>query len=89
MRALPEELEFELFLEDRRIQLENDPATFDDPEETSVRSATDVYSPHLLVYSSGDATPFELHILRRFDDSRVALRGDALGAVEIVKPDEE
>jgi len=89
LRALPEELEFELFLEDKRIQLENDPATFDDPEETSGRSATDVYSPHLLVYSSGDATPFELHIWRRYDDSRVALRGDALGAVEIVKPDEE
>jgi general secretion pathway protein H len=89
LRALPEDIEFELFLEDRRIQLESDPATFDDPEVTSRRSATDVYSPHLLVYSSGDATPFELHIWRRFDDSRVVLRGDALGAVEIVKPDEE
>lgn len=84
LRALPEEVEFELFLEDKRIQLEHDPATFDDPEETSARSASDIYSPHLLVYSSGDATPFELHIWRRFDDTRVVLRGDALGTVESV-----
>jgi len=89
LRALPEDVEFELFLEDKRIQLEHDPATFDDPEETSGRSASDIYSPHLLVYSSGDATPFELHIWRRYDDARVILRGDALGAVENVNPDEE
>jgi len=89
LRALPEDIEFELFIEDRRIPLESDPATFDDPEMASGRSATDVYSPHLLVYSSGDATPFELHIWRRFDDSRVILRGDALGTVENVKLDEE
>jgi general secretion pathway protein H len=89
LRALPEDIEFELFLEDRRIQLDSDPATFDDNEVSAGRSATDVYSPHLLIYSSGDATPFELHIWRRFDDSRVVLRGDALGTVENVKPDEE
>lgn len=89
LRALPEDLEFELFLEDRRIQLDSDPATFDKPEETSRRSATDIYSPHLLIYSSGDSTPFELRIWRRFDDTRVVLRGDALGTIENVKPDEE
>jgi general secretion pathway protein H len=89
LRELPEELEFELYLEDRRIQLEYDPATFDDPEKSSGRSASDVYSPHLLVYSSGDATPFELHFWRRFDDSRVVLRGNALGFVENVDLDEE
>ena len=89
LRALPEDVEFELFLEDRRIQLENDPAIFGDAEEASERAASDIYSPHLLVYSSGDATPFELHIWRRFDDSRVVLRGDALGAVENVNLDEE
>jgi general secretion pathway protein H len=89
LRALPDNVEFELFLEDKPILLEDDPAPFDDPEEQSNRAATDLYSPHLLVYSSGDATPFELHIWRRQDDSRVMLRGDALGAVEIVNPDEE
>ena len=89
LRSLPEQVEFELYLEDKRILLDDDPATFDDPDKTSNRSATDVYSPHLLVYSSGDETPFELHVWRRLDDSRVVIRGDALGLVEIVNPDEE
>ena len=89
LRGLPEDVEFELFLEDKRILLDDDPAPFDDPEKMNGRAATDVYSPHLLVFSSGDATPFELHIWRRYDDSRVVLRGNALGAVESVNPDEE
>jgi general secretion pathway protein H len=89
LRALPENLEFELFLEDKRILLEHDPATFDDPEKASGRSASDIYSPHLLVYSSGDTSPFELHIWRRIDDSRIVLRGDALGLIEKVDQDEE
>ena len=89
LRALPEDVEFELFLEDKNIVLEDDPAEFDDPDEDKLRSASDVYAPHLLVFSSGDATPFELHIWRRFDDLRIIIRGDALGAVEIVNPDDE
>jgi len=89
LRGLPEDLEFELYLEDKRIRLEDDPAIFEDPEKTSGRSASDVYSPHLLVYSSGDATPFELHIWRSIDDSRVVLRGNALGEIEKVDQDEE
>ena len=89
LRALPDDVEFELFLEDKQILLDNDPAPFDDPDEDKVRAASDVYAPHLLVFSSGDATPFELHLWRRYDDLRIILRGDALGAVEIVNPDEE
>jgi general secretion pathway protein H len=89
LRALPETLEFELFIEDKRIKLDNDPATFEDPEENSTLSANYSYAPHLLVYSSGDTTPFELHVYRDLDDLRVVLRGDALGAIEIVNPDDE
>ena len=89
LRGLPEDVEFELFLEDKRIVLDDDPSPFDDPDKDKGRSASDVYTPHLLIYSSGDATPFELHIWRQFDDSRVILRGDALGAVEILRSDED
>jgi general secretion pathway protein H len=88
LRSLPEQVEFELYLEDKRILLSDDPATFDDPDEKPNRSATDAYTPHLLIYSSGDETPFELHVWRQLDDSRVVIRGDALGLVEIVNPDE-
>jgi len=88
LRALPEDVEFELYLEDKRIVLNNDPAEFEDPKTQMTRSATQKYSPHLMIFSSGDATPFELRILRTYGDQNVLLRGDALGAVEIVNPDE-
>ena len=89
LRALPDGVEFELFLEDKRVALDEEPAEFEDPEENLVRDSSKTYAPHLLIYSSGDATPFELHVWRVFDDRRVILRGDALGAVEVVNPDEE
>ncbi|MCH9693713.1 MAG: type II secretion system minor pseudopilin GspH [Gammaproteobacteria bacterium] len=83
LRALPEGVEFELFLEDKRIVLSNDPAPFEDPDKQDGRGPTEVYAPHLLVYSSGDATPFELHILRDADERRVVIQGNALGQLEI------
>jgi len=89
LRPLPEGVEFELYLEDKRIVLDDDPAEFDDPEKQKTRTSTKNYSPHLLIYSSGDATPFELHILRNRSDQKFILRGDALGSLEIVNPDEQ
>ena len=81
LRALPEDVEFELFLEGKQIVLENDPAPFDDPDSKANRTT---YSPHLLIYSSGDATPFEVRLIRRTDNLQVLMRGDALGQVEIL-----
>jgi len=89
LRGLPEDVEFELYLEDKRILLNDDPAPFEDPDKDKTRLSNAFYAPHLLIYSSGDATPFELHLWRDFDDLRVVLRGDALGAVKIVNPDAE
>lgn len=82
LRTLSEDLEFELYLEEKRVLLKDDPMSFEEEEEGLVRSNTEVYAPHLLVFSSGDTTPFELHIWRRFDDERFIVRGDALGAIE-------
>tara|TARA_R110002096_G_scaffold124002_1_gene268067 strand:+ start:249 stop:821 length:573 start_codon:yes stop_codon:yes gene_type:complete len=89
LRALPDGHEFELYLEGKRILLDYDPAPFEDPEETDRNSSDYSYSPHLLIYSSGDATPYELHIVRRQDDRRIVLRGDALGRFEVVSNDED
>lgn len=89
LRPLPDGYEFELYLEDKRILLDRDPAPFEDPDEATSQNSNYSYSPHLLIYSSGDATPYELHIVRRLDDRRSVVRGDALGLVEIVNPDEE
>ena len=88
LRGLPEELAFDLYLEDKRIPLDDDPAPFEDPDENSGVSANNSYAPHLLIFSSGDTTPFELHIYRDFDDIRVVMRGDALGTMEIINPDD-
>jgi general secretion pathway protein H len=88
LRPLPDDEEFELYLEDKRILLNNDPAKFDDPDKKRF-STTTAYAPHLLIYSSGDATPFEVRIVRAFDNARVVMRGNALGEVEILSRDEE
>ena len=88
LRELTEDLEFELYLEGKSVRLDDNPAQFDDPDKERSMNTTDNYSPHLLIYSSGDATPFELHIFRNSDNLRVVMRGNALGAVEIVDPDE-
>lgn len=89
LRGLPEDVEFELYLEDKRIVLLEAPESLEDPDEDRDRGGADSYAPHLLIYSSGDTTPFELHIWRAFDDERVVLRGDALGTVKILSQDEE
>lgn len=89
LRTLPEDEEFELYIEDKRIRLDENAAQFEDPDEKYGMSSIKPYAPHLLIYSSGDATPFELRIVRAFDDQRVVLRGDAFGIVEIVSRDEE
>jgi len=86
LRELPEELELELFIEDRRIMLKTDPArTASDDED---RPGIERYAPHVLIYSSGDMSPFEVHFVRRVDGSVVAVQGDAAGAVEIVNPED-
>jgi len=78
-RELPEELELALYLEDRQVLLRADPASTDD-DESSVES----YAPHVLIYSSGDVTPFELRFLRDIDDASIAIRADLTGTIEFI-----
>ena len=88
LRQLPDEVEFELYLEGKRILLEDDPAEFEDADDNSLSLRVKSYAPHLLIYSSGDTTPFELHLLRTFDDLTVGLRGNALGGIEFIEEDD-
>jgi len=82
MRRLPEDHEFGLFLEGRSVLLDLEPATFDDPEETSNSNLTESYAPHVLIFSSGDMTPFELHILQADRDQVVILESNLLGDIK-------
>lgn len=87
LRRLPEGLEFELFIDDRRIELAPNPKELSEPDE-SRRPGADPYIPHLFVFASGEATVFELHVWRRQTDQRLVLRGDVLGELEFGNDDE-
>ena len=88
MRTLPEQTEFDLWIEGQRVLLNESPAAFDDPEEEDERLEVENYAPHVLVFSSGDMTPFELHVLRDDLDQSVILESDLLGEIKFVGPEE-
>ncbi len=89
LRQLPEGVEFELYLEGKRILLSADAAELKSADDDEGLNNTPTYSPHLWVFSSGEQTPFELHALRFVDDARLVMRGDALGTMTIVQDDDE
>lgn len=88
LRQLPEEAEFELFLEDKRIVLEPEPAETQTSGDGANRGPRKAYAPHVLIFSSGDSTPFELHIARGIEAQTVVVRNDPSGVLEIVSDDE-
>ena len=88
LRELPEDTEFDLFLEDKRVILELDPQAFDDPEDDGPARRAESYAPHLFVFSSGDTVPFELHVFNDINDQVVVIRRDELGTMEIVEDED-
>jgi len=82
LRGLPEEMEFDLYIEGQRISLDIDPQQFSDPEEEDSSAGFEDYVPHVFVFSSGEATPFELRIRRDVNDQEVVMRGDIFGDIE-------
>lgn len=89
LRRLPDDIEFDLFLEGKRVLLDYDPADIEVPDEDSmVRSSQNDYVPHILIYSSGDLTPFELTLTRRPGGQTVRLEGDFAGSIEIASAEE-
>ena len=84
--SLPEGLELELYVDGGRVRLDDTPAQFDPVDDEDDRPALGVeqYSPHAYLFSSGDISAFELHIVRFRDDSRVAFSIDLLGNVEFL-----
>ena len=84
--TLPEGIELELFVDGARVRLADTPARFDPAEDDEDRPARgfEQYSPHAFLFSSGDVSAFELHIVRFGDDSRVAFGVDLLGNVEFL-----
>jgi general secretion pathway protein H len=85
MRQLPEDVEFDLFLEGQRVLLELDPASLEDPDEMAGSDLSKNYAPHILIFSSGDMTPFELRIRRTRDDQEVILESGLLGDIKFAE----
>ena len=84
--TLPEGLELELYIDGGRVRLADAPARFDPAEDDEDRASRNIeqYSPHAYLFSSGDVSAFEFHIVRFGDDSRVAVGVDLLGNVEFL-----
>ncbi|MGI9223336.1 MAG: type II secretion system minor pseudopilin GspH [Woeseiaceae bacterium] len=82
LRELPEEMELDLYLEGQRITLEIDPRQFADPEDDESSTTFEDYEPHIFVFSSGEATPFELRLRRGVNDQELVMRGDIFGDIE-------
>ena len=87
LRSLPEGVEFELYIDDKRIRLEEDPKELEDPEETTRASGAKPYIPHLFVFASGESTVYEIRIRRHVTDMELVMRGDLLGAIRFGEDD--
>jgi len=88
LRQLPDGMELELYVEDKRILLEADPKVFETPKDGEISMEVDDYMPHLLVFSSGEMTAYEIRLRRDANDQELVMRGDILGEIEMVAVDE-
>ena len=93
-RALPEGMEIELYIDGRGVKLKYEATVLakesdEDDEKDKKRSlGIEQYSPHVFVYSSGDMTPFEVHLVQPANDTRLAFQVDVLGNTEFVETEE-
>ena len=87
LRYLPEGLEFELYIDGKRIELHNDPVQIEDPDKP-MRSTAQPFAPHLFVFASGEFTAYEIDLVRPQTGARLVMRGDVLGEIEFGEDDE-
>ena len=87
LRLLPEGIEFELYIDEKRIELLNDPKKLNDPNKP-MSSSFQPFAPHLFVFASGESTAYEIHLLRQQTGKRLVMRGDVLGQIEFGDDDE-
>ena len=90
LRELPEDVEFELYLEGQRVVLSPDPAEIEEPDEKkdAFTRVSNAYTPHIFLFSSGDLTPFELTLTRPSTRASLPMEGDYLGTITIGEGEE-
>ena len=85
LRQLPEGMEFDLYVEDKRIVLDTDPKEFEDPDKPGMSLTGETYTPHVFIFSSGESTSYEVRLRRPLNDQQLVMRGDVLGSIEFVE----
>jgi general secretion pathway protein H len=88
-RELPEGIEFDLLLENKSILLEIDAEDLLASDAQENANSRKEFAPHILIFSSGDSTPFQLRIVDRAQDYTVILTGDIAGSVEVMTESEK
>ena len=90
LRELPEGVEFELYIDDKRVLLTEDPQDIADMENESASANVNsqTYVPHLYIFASGEASAFEIRLNRPPTDNEVIMRGDVLGEITFGEDDE-
>ena len=87
LRELPEGTEFDLVLEGQRVLLDPDPARLEPAEEGNMGKPVETFEPHVFLFSSGDVSPFELHLLRPAAGQSVIVRSRLAEPIEVVSDD--
>jgi general secretion pathway protein H len=88
-RQLPEGIEFDLLLEDKSVLLKIDAEDLSEEDKEKNSNSKNEFAPHILIFSSGDSTPFELRIVDRAREYTVILTGDLAGAIEVMTESEK
>lgn len=81
-RQLDEGMEFELVIENRRVQLTEEAAQTK-PDKDEKPGLTEDYAPHVLILSSGEISPFTLRITRASDRATKSLTVTNAGEIKI------
>lgn len=82
-RDLEAGVEINLFIEDKKVLLHTEAKETEKDDDSAQRDLNDDYLPHVLIFSSGDVTPFELRFIRDADRSEVTLEMNLAGELEI------
>jgi len=88
LRYLPEGVEFALFIDEKSIQLDENPQDLGDDSDSMIGSGVKPYLPHLFVFASGEASVYEIRLRRPQTDHELIMRGDVLGQIRFGEDDE-
>ncbi|MDH5455646.1 MAG: type II secretion system minor pseudopilin GspH [Gammaproteobacteria bacterium] len=88
LRNLPDGVEFELYIDDKRVELQDDPQEITGPNGRAPTPGARAFAPHLYVFASGEASAYELRLVRPLSRKELIMRGDILGEITFGEDDE-